>query len=105
MKPIEARRRWGVLAELLRDRPHAVGAEIGVKEGRTSAVLLKRLPGLRKLYCVDPWRYYAEYDSDRAGRRIAWPNQPLLDHAYRRFLHRKSGVGEMLGNAWRRRVM
>ena len=77
-----------MLAELLRDRPHAVGAEIGVKEGRTSAVLLKRLPGLRKLYCVDPWRYYAEYDSDRAGRKIPWPNQRLLDRAYGEFLRR-----------------
>jgi len=88
MKRFKARRRWGVLVELLRDRPHAVGAEIGVKEGRTSAVLLKRLPGLRKLYCVDPWRYYAEYDSDRAGRKIAWPNQRLLDRAYGEFLRR-----------------
>ncbi len=88
MNRIKATTRWGVLAELLRDRPHAVGAEIGVKEGRTSAALLKRLPGLRKLYCVDPWRHYPEYDADRAGRRIAWPNQRLLDRACERFRRR-----------------
>ncbi len=85
---IRAKRRWGVVAEVLASRPHSVGAEIGVKEGQTSAVLLSRLPGLRTLYCVDPWHYYPGYDSDRAGRRIEWPSQRLLDRAYRRFSRR-----------------
>lgn len=77
-----------MLAEVLKHRPHRTGAEIGVKEGKTTAVLLERLPGLELLYCVDPWEHYADYDSDRAGRHIEWPSQRLLDRAYNEFLRR-----------------
>jgi hypothetical protein len=78
-------RRWDVLIQLLKDRPHAVGAEIGVRHGATTAPLLAALPGIRRYYAVDPWLYYAGYENDRNG---AWPSQPLLDRAFEQFRKR-----------------
>ena len=43
------------LINLLKDRRHMVGAEIGVFEGDTSCGLLKGLPKLKKLVCIDIW--------------------------------------------------
>lgn len=40
---------------LLKNRPHEIGAEVGVFRGDTSAGLLAALPDLRLLICVDPW--------------------------------------------------
>lgn len=53
--------RGEVLIELLRDRPHATGAEIGVRSGETGEALLAALPELERLYCVDPWEAYPDY--------------------------------------------
>ncbi len=85
--------RWEVVSDLLQNRRHETGAEIGVKEGRTSGYLLNHLPDLRTLYCVDPWRYYPEYESDRNPKAKSspygeWPSQAALDQAYNRFCRR-----------------
>jgi len=50
-----------VLIELLKDRPHAWGAEIGVNHGETQCHLLRHLPHLERLYAVDPWLAYPGY--------------------------------------------
>jgi len=52
------RKRWHILVDLLKDRPHATGAEIGVFEGDTTAYLLTALPGIHMLTCVDPFVHY-----------------------------------------------
>jgi len=53
-------RRWNILIDLLRTRPHAWGAEIGVFEGDTSHRLMEALPGVKHLICVDPFEHYPE---------------------------------------------
>ena len=45
------------LAELLGELEYKIGAEIGVRTGHYSKVLLDRNPNL-KLLCVDPWTPY-----------------------------------------------
>lgn len=55
------RHAWRPLVKLLIDKPHAWGAEIGVFEGDSSALLLEHLPGLKKLYCVDVWRFEQKF--------------------------------------------
>jgi len=47
-------RRWEWLADLCRCRGYTSGVELGVKEGRTTAFLLAKEPGLR-LVAVDLW--------------------------------------------------
>lgn len=72
-------KRWDVLINLLVNRSHARGAEIGVQAGRTTGRLLTRLPGLERLYCVDLWKLYPDYEKDRVKPGDAWPSQGLLD--------------------------
>ena len=80
-----------VLINLLRDKPHERGAEIGVQEGDTSFQLLEALPELDTLYCIDAWQWYSDYEHDRCltdktGGR--WPDQGALDDAFRTFWRR-----------------
>lgn len=49
------------LVKLLQNRPHAMGAEVGVFKGDTSAGLLRALPDLWTLICVDLWREDADF--------------------------------------------
>lgn len=78
--------RWDALINVLRDRPHATGAEIGVLRGDTSRALLGQLPALKLLICVDAWEYYSDYESDsRDGAPDGWPNQDALDDARKTF--------------------
>jgi len=55
------RRHWHVIADVLRDRPHSVGAEVGVFRGIFAKQLLNMLPDIAKYYCIDPWEHYDEY--------------------------------------------
>lgn len=93
---MKARNRWGVVVQLLTDRPHGRGAEIGVCRGITSQHMLARLPGLRSLICVDPWECYPDYtSSDRAGKKRIragrpWPCQETLNECYAEFCRRVS---------------
>ena len=77
------------LVKLLADRPHAAGAEIGVRRADTSAHLLENLPGLLVLYCVDPWEYYQgmEQGCMKHGR---WPN-PAMSEGDRGIAMRRLG--------------
>lgn len=47
--------RYDHLVDLLSEVPHGTGAVIGVNEGETCLHLLKHLPELNRLYCVDSW--------------------------------------------------
>lgn len=51
--------------EILKDRHHEIGAEVGVLEGKNVVELLKTLPDLKLMYCVDPWEDYKEFRWNR----------------------------------------
>jgi hypothetical protein len=55
------KRHWHKVIELLRDKPHEVGAEIGVHKGLFASRVLKNLPGIKTYYCIDPWEFYGDY--------------------------------------------
>lgn len=55
------RKHWLIVADALRDRPHAIGAEVGVFKGRFASKMLNLLPKIQKYYCVDPWEHYEDY--------------------------------------------
>lgn len=57
------------LAEIFHDLGYKTGAEIGVRWGEYSEILLKKNPGL-KLFCIDPWIPYsgASVSQDRQNR-------------------------------------
>lgn len=92
-------RRYYVMGDLLADRPHEVGAEIGVQGGRTTHYLLTMLPGIKKYYCVDPW---AAYEGYREGKRWfarrcarsykAFCSRVLADFEDRIVVHRMQGT-------------
>jgi hypothetical protein len=63
--------RWQCIAK--RVTGECVGAEVGVAEGKMSAMLLKTMPGLT-LYMVDRWSEY----SDEERKRDKYSKQPLL---------------------------
>lgn len=44
-----------IIVKLLKERPHSIGAEIGVYKGETTTYLLKELHGLKHIVCVDLW--------------------------------------------------
>ncbi len=52
---------WDVIVNVLKNRPHAVGAEIGIFKGFFAKEILTKLPGIKQYYCVDPWQHYDEY--------------------------------------------
>ena len=54
-------KRWDVLISILKDKPHAVGAEIGVWKGDFVYNILKSLPNVSKYYCVDLWEHYDDF--------------------------------------------
>lgn len=53
--------RWDVVVNLLKNRPHKVGAEIGVWKGHFISQLLNKLPRIEKYYAIDPWEFYEDY--------------------------------------------
>ena len=50
--------RYEVLRNLLKDRNHEVGCEVGVNVGTTTEYLLNKLAGIKRYYVVDPWKSY-----------------------------------------------
>jgi len=54
--------RWNCVAEIIQNIPHKVGAEIGVWKGKFTYNVLNLVPTIEKLYCVDPWIMYDDYE-------------------------------------------
>jgi hypothetical protein len=52
------------MAELFKELNFTVGAEIGVDRGLYAETLSKANPGV-KLYCIDPWKVYNDYEDLR----------------------------------------
>lgn len=57
--------RYETLYNLLKNRPHKFGCEIGVNQGTTTSFLLKKLLTIERYYAVDPWQYYKMYDGKK----------------------------------------
>jgi predicted O-methyltransferase YrrM len=53
-----------VLLEILKERRHEIGCEVGVHTGDTTLTLLKNLPRIKRYYAVDPWESYEKYDGE-----------------------------------------
>lgn len=73
-----------LIVSLLKDKPHAVGAEIGIFLGAFAGVMLRHLPNIETYYCVDPWSpqedFYKLLHEGAAHFKIP------EDEAYKRFL-------------------
>ena len=63
-KPVDNMvKHWRTLySDLLLNYKHNVGAEIGVGSGPNTVNLCKSLPNLEKLYAIDPFEYYPDFD-------------------------------------------
>lgn len=53
------------LLELFNDMGYEYGAEIGVRAGNFSKLILEKVPQLEKLFCVDPWSAYQRVTQER----------------------------------------
>ena len=71
------------LKELFRELGFQTGAEIGTKEGNYAKELCKAIPDI-KLYCIDPWKAYKDYQEDWVG------NQKSMDALYEETKNRLS---------------
>ncbi len=58
----------GHIAELFREFGYKVGAEIGVKKGEFSKIILNANPGI-KFYAIDPWNAWSPKVSRRRQER------------------------------------
>lgn len=67
--PLIGRRNRNHLGELFAELGYKVGAEVGVRRGKFSEVLLLGNPGL-KLYCIDPWVSYPEAPDQKVQDQI-----------------------------------
>lgn len=68
---------YEVLTQLLKDRPHKYGCEIGIYKGVTTKYLLENIPTIERYYAVDPWRKYTMYNKKRfkwttKGNKKTW---------------------------------
>lgn len=50
------------LINILKNRPHSNGCEIGVHTGTTAVSLLQNLPDIKQYNAIDPWESYIKYD-------------------------------------------
>jgi hypothetical protein len=66
-------KRWEIFAKLTKDMGFTVGAEIGVERGKFANHLLKNNPQL-KLYGIDAWKTYKNYDGlpDISQERLSY---------------------------------
>ena len=55
------------LAELYSELGYTVGAEIGVRRGRFSQLILSKNPSL-KMHCIDPWTPFGRHSQERQDR-------------------------------------
>jgi len=77
---------WAKMIDLLKGRPHAVGAEVGVFRGVFAAKLLAALPGIKTYYAIDPWEMYD--DHYKTLQRNSCERTVNQNNAYKQFLNR-----------------
>lgn len=56
-----AKMRWNCIAEVLKNRNHKVGAEVGVWTGKFTYNILTLLPDIKTYYAIDAWKMYGDY--------------------------------------------
>ena len=78
-----ARMRWDCVAEILKDKNHRIGAEIGVWKGKFTYNILELLPNIEKLYCVDPWIMYEEYKNSLQSDTFIKANYNNIFNVYK----------------------
>jgi len=66
------KKRWEVLIDILKDKEHSIGAEIGVLKGVATKQLLDNLPNLENLFLVDPWKGDEEYLKSLDDKRFVF---------------------------------
>jgi len=74
------------IINVLRKKPHAVGAEIGVFRGFFAMFLLRSLPNIQTYYCVDPWELYP--DHLKTLQRNSAERSSNHENVFRQFQHR-----------------
>jgi predicted O-methyltransferase YrrM len=74
-----------ILTRLLRNRPHTLGAEVGVFKGDTSRRLLEALPDIRTLICVDQWVHDEDFVRGMPTKngRVALANWKKVEAVFR----------------------
>ena len=82
------KRHWHKVIELLRNKPHAIGAEIGVHRGLFANRLFRNLPNIQKYYCIDPWILYDDYK--KTLRKTSTELRIPKNNAYQYFLNKTS---------------
>lgn len=50
------------MIDILKNRKHSIGCEVGVHAGETSFSLLSKLPKIKEYHAVDPWESYEKYN-------------------------------------------
>lgn len=83
---LENRRRWNVLHDLLCNKEHKVGAEIGVQIGLMAKNILGSLPSIEKYYAIDPWLDYDGYCEGFRSKKLTRVPQPQMDHSFKTFI-------------------
>lgn len=62
-----------ILCKILKDRPHSIGAEVGVFQGDTSWRVLSILKDLKMLFCIDIWERNQDFldaSPNKSGRIV-----------------------------------
>ena len=77
-------RRWETLYNLLKNRDHRIGAEIGAFKGATSKYLLENLKNLEFLICVDPWIKYPDFEKVIYNKKLQ--KTDFENDIYKKFL-------------------
>ncbi len=65
---------YRVFYEILKERPHMIGCEVGVHTGLMPKHLLNALPTIQRYYAVDPWESYKMY----SGKIYRKPGNPKV---------------------------
>ena len=78
-------RHWHMIISLLRNKPCARGAEIGVFKGVFANRMFKHLPEIQTYYCIDPWAHDKEYLKSLRKNSNEMKTSP--NNAYKAFLN------------------
>jgi predicted O-methyltransferase YrrM len=83
-----------IISKLLKNKPHSVGAEIGVWTGAFAFEMLDKLSNLKKYYCVDKWEHYDDFSAIlKPGGKMATCN---FDDVYCNFKKKAKKYGNKI---------
>lgn len=86
-------KRFELLAELIKDIKHPVGAEIGVCDGASSLYLLEHIKNIQ-LFCVDPYTMYQQKYDGSESRQHSHKKQSDFDAQYKRVKSKLDKFGD-----------